>query len=51
MWAAVEDYPLLTRAGEISARVVYSGTGEAGSFPAGVNGQIALVTRSAAPSR
>jgi aminopeptidase YwaD len=43
---STEDYPLLTPEGGISARVVYSGTGEAGAFPAEVNGQIALVTRS-----
>jgi len=42
---STEDYPLLTPAAGISARVVYSGTGEAGAFPAEVNGQIALVTR------
>ena len=41
-----DDYPLLTPEGGISARVVYSGTGEAGSFPPEVSGQIALVTRS-----
>jgi aminopeptidase YwaD len=40
------DYPLLTPEGGISARVIYSGTGEAGAFPADVNGRIALVTRS-----
>ena len=40
------DYPLLTPEGGISARVVYCGQGEDGSFPAEVRGQIALVTRS-----
>ncbi len=43
---AVADYPLLTPEGGISARVIYSGNGEAGEFPAEVSGQIALVTRS-----
>lgn len=42
----VEDYPLLTPDGGISARVIYSGTGEAGAFPSEVEGQIALVARS-----
>ncbi len=40
------DYPLLTPEGGINARVVSSGIGEAGVFPAEVAGQIALVTRS-----
>lgn len=40
------DYPLLTPEGGIDARVIYSGNGESGAFPAEVEGQIALVTRS-----
>lgn len=43
---SIADYPLLTPEGGINARVVYSGSGEAGAFPDGVEGQIALVTRS-----
>lgn len=43
---SVADYPLLTPEGGINGRVVYSGNGEVGAFPAEVSGQIALVTRS-----
>mgnify|MGYP006292959603 CR=1 FL=1 len=43
---SLEEYPLLTPEGGISARVVYCGNGEAGAFPAEVDGQVALVTRS-----
>jgi len=43
---SVADYPLLTPEGGINARVIYSGKGEEGAFPAEVTGQIALVTRS-----
>jgi aminopeptidase YwaD len=43
---SVQDYPLLTPEGGISARVVFAGTGGDGAFPTEVDGQIALVTRS-----
>ena len=42
----VAEYPLLTPAGGITARVIDCGRGDAGAFPAEVSGQIALVIRS-----